>query len=576
MKEKLFRDFRRARSHARLAALVAFLTLTSSLAYAQSVWTTRSTGSGGDLLSVTHGEGTFVTVGKLGLIRSSSNGTSWTTRATGDGNDLFDVVYGAADGNFVAVGKRGLIRSSANGTSWTTRADDGGSDLLAAAYGSGTFVTVGKLGLIRSSSTGTSWVTRASGDGSDLFDVIFANNLFVAVGKLGLVRTSSNGTSWTTRNSGEGGDLLAVTFGNGTYATVGKLGLILSSSNGTTWTTRASGTGGDLNAVTFGRDTFVAVGKFGAALTSTDGITWTSRTTGVSDELLAVHFAQGVFVATGKLGQIVTSNDGITWTSRVDGDGGDLFDVTFAESLYVVVGKQGLIQSAPPVLPLPPGALAAVTGSATSVNLSWTDASSNETGFAVQRKTGTGGTFAEIATPPANATSFSDVGLTPETQYFYRLQATNNSGPSEFSNEANATTLSLTSIEHWRSQNFGATDGNGDRANTADPDKDGLANSLEFALGLDPNKSSAKMLPVPGNSGENLVLALDAPTGNGLLQPVTVEQSTDLKTWTAVDGSAISPAGANPIPSGTNVDQTVTLPRGMNAKTFLRLSTPAQ
>ena len=67
--------------------------------------------------------------------------------------------------------------------------------------------------------------------------------------------------------------------------------------------------------------------------------------------------------------------------------------------------------------------------------LTWTDNSINENGFALEWKTGTNGTFAQIATVGANITSYTNSGLTAGTTYCYRLNAFNAAGTSTYSNE---------------------------------------------------------------------------------------------------------------------------------------------
>jgi|GEM_PF-1763337 len=91
-------------------------------------------------------------------------------------------------------------------------------------------------------------------------------------------------------------------------------------------------------------------------------------------------------------------------------------------------------------IPAAPSALSAsAQANCTSVNLSWTDNSSNETGFKIERKTGAGA-FTQITTTAANATTYSDTGLTKNTTYVYRIRSTNASGDSAYSSEVSVTT----------------------------------------------------------------------------------------------------------------------------------------
>jgi hypothetical protein len=86
-----------------------------------------------------------------------------------------------------------------------------------------------------------------------------------------------------------------------------------------------------------------------------------------------------------------------------------------------------------------PTGLTATAASSTQINLSWTDNSTNETGFKVERKTGSTGTWAQIATVAADVTSYSNTGLVAGTTYYYRVRAATGSGNSDYSNQASAT-----------------------------------------------------------------------------------------------------------------------------------------
>jgi len=89
--------------------------------------------------------------------------------------------------------------------------------------------------------------------------------------------------------------------------------------------------------------------------------------------------------------------------------------------------------------PAAPSELVATTVSSSTIGLSWTDNSSDETGFTVQRSLD-GRTFAVVAETAAGVTTYSDTGLAAETTYRYRVQAVNAAGPSDWSNTAEATT----------------------------------------------------------------------------------------------------------------------------------------
>jgi hypothetical protein len=95
-------------------------------------------------------------------------------------------------------------------------------------------------------------------------------------------------------------------------------------------------------------------------------------------------------------------------------------------------------------LPAAPSSLRATAASSSSVSLAWVDASSNESGFRVERASG-GSAYALVATLAANTRSWVNSGLSPATAYSYRLRAYNTAGSSGYSNSATATTPGTTS-----------------------------------------------------------------------------------------------------------------------------------
>jgi Domain of Unknown Function (DUF1080) len=71
---------------------------------------------------------------------------------------------------------------------------------------------------------------------------------------------------------------------------------------------------------------------------------------------------------------------------------------------------------------------------AASLRLNWTDTSTNETGFKIERMAGNGGNYIQIATVAANVKTYTDTTATSGGTYCYRVRAFNGAGTSAPSN----------------------------------------------------------------------------------------------------------------------------------------------
>ena len=87
--------------------------------------------------------------------------------------------------------------------------------------------------------------------------------------------------------------------------------------------------------------------------------------------------------------------------------------------------------------PNAPTNLSATAAPPWQINLTWTDTSSNETGFRIERSSG--GSWSTLATVGANATGYADTSATPGTLYSYRVIAYRACGDSAPSNADSAT-----------------------------------------------------------------------------------------------------------------------------------------
>lgn len=94
-----------------------------------------------------------------------------------------------------------------------------------------------------------------------------------------------------------------------------------------------------------------------------------------------------------------------------------------------------------PVAPPAPSNCNATAQSGLQILVTWNDNSSNEVGFHLERSDA-GGPFAQIAAPAANATQYTDTGLTEGVEYTYRVRAHNAVGNSAYSNTDSAIAVS--------------------------------------------------------------------------------------------------------------------------------------
>lgn len=87
-----------------------------------------------------------------------------------------------------------------------------------------------------------------------------------------------------------------------------------------------------------------------------------------------------------------------------------------------------------------PSDLSATAIATNEIYISWTDNSTNETGFAIERSLSSGSGYAVIETAPTDATNYTDTGLSAGETYYYRMYATNSTDISATTVVVSATT----------------------------------------------------------------------------------------------------------------------------------------
>jgi len=137
-----------------------------------ATWTTQPSGTTSTLRGVTCGGGRCIAVGNAGTIRHGlSAGDYWGFSSSGVSSTLYGVAYGEPPGfpgTYVAVGSLGVILTSTDGMAWTPRASGTAATLRGVTWTGGQFVAVGTGGTALASGDGRHW-SRVTTGNSGLF-----------------------------------------------------------------------------------------------------------------------------------------------------------------------------------------------------------------------------------------------------------------------------------------------------------------------------------------------------------------------------------------------------------------------
>jgi hypothetical protein len=161
---------------------------------------------------------------------------------------------------------------------------------------------------------------------------------------------------------------------------------------------------------------------------ATVSLSWTDTSTKEAGFKIEMATTSGQFVQIATVAANVTSylNTGLspdTYQYRV--------------RAYSGVNNSDYSNTADATVLVAPTSLSASSTNGTDVNLSWTDNSSNEDGFLIERGTD-GVNFSQIGSVGQNVTTYTDPGLSSGT-YYYRVRGYKGSNTSSYTNTANVT-----------------------------------------------------------------------------------------------------------------------------------------
>ena len=267
-----------------------------------------------------------------------------------------------------------------------------------------------------------------------------------------VVSSSQIDLSWTDNSTDETGfSIERKTGASGTYAVIGSVGS---------------------NVTTYSSKNLIQTTTYYYRVRAKSGSTYSTYTEEVSATVLPMNPPSGLTTTV-----VSSSQIDLSWTDNsTDETGFSIERKTGASGTYSVIGSVGsnvttyssknLIQTmtyyyrvraksgstystytdevSATVLPMnPPSGLTTTVVSSSQINLSWTDNSTDESGFSIERKTGASGTYAVIGSVGSNVTTYSSKNLIQTTTYYYRVRAKSGSTYSAYTEEVSATALPM-------------------------------------------------------------------------------------------------------------------------------------
>lgn len=184
------------------------------------------------------------------------------------------------------------------------------------------------------------------------------------------------------------------------------------------------------------------------------------------------------------------------------------------------------------------------------IDLSW-QAVATVRAYTIQRSTFSGGPYEVVGV--RTSAGHIDSGLPAGTTYYYVVSAEDAAGETASSSEISATTY--TAVENWRVANFGTASNNGNAADSADPDGDGMTNAQEYTAGTDP-KNGVSALRVSNVSVGNQDLVVNFSTVSGKTYRLERSDTMASGSWTTVQSDIAGTGGVVQVADANGAAQT--------------------
>ncbi len=551
-------------------ALIAVLFVLTTKVEAQEQWLPVSAPSvSGDVnfysLYFTSATTGYV-VGDSGYIfKTTNSGSSWTAQISGVSNTFFYTRFTDANNGY-ALGSGGVILKTTN--------------------------------------AGNSWVPKASGITQNLWSIscpVF--NTCYAAGDLGtILKTTNGGTNWTSLSTGITSYLHSIQMvdtlngyavGSAIANNTTNASIFKTTDGGATWNpqTNPVGVGGFNVVFMLDINTGYALGNSGLLKTSNGGALWTQQIPPYS--IYEAHSIYFVNRSTGYMGYYSgvgkTVDSGTTWTaqSATGANFADIYSLFFTDAItgYAVGSNSGdhlahfykhvFIPPATPTLTSP---AQNATNIATSLSLAWGVIPYKDT---YRTQAATDSLFANVVYDDSTlltATTYVE-SLSTGTTYYWRVNAKNQGGTSEWSLIRKFTTIPPPPSIAYKQPNILGTKGlfiAPDSINsTGGPvTKYSVSPLLPAGLALDTIKGIISGKPTVNTAAANYTVIATGIGGTGntvvnIAVQDTAPKSLIYSTPTAVYGINVAISNNTPILVGSSTHYSISppLPAGLGLDT---------